>query len=101
MKIQRLALMLPLYTYISWFVGKHRDLNNIAFKLIAYDSINAMDMYQFKLEVLKSSPWKASPYKKEFNSDLSQPIPISKFAVNLFYGNLMAFLPNSDNVKLK
>ncbi|CAG9805055.1 unnamed protein product [Chironomus riparius] len=97
MKLQRIVLMLPLYTYFRWIVGFHRDLNNISFNLMSYGSLSNIEVYQFQLEVLKSSPWKFSSYKKEFKDNFSQPLPINKFAINLLYGDLMAFLPNNEN----
>lgn len=98
MKLQRIVLMLPLYTYFRWLAGLHSDFNNISFNLISYDSLNKIEVYQFQLEVLKSLPWKTSPYKKLFKDDFNQPLPIDKFAVNLLYGDLMAFLPNNENI---
>ena len=97
MKLQRIVLMLPLYTYFRWIVGLHRDLNNISFNLLSYGSLNNIEVYQFQLEVLKSLPWKSSPYKKPFKDNFSQPLPIDKFAINLLNGDLMAFLPNNEN----
>lgn len=86
--------MFSFYKYVRWIFGLYTDLTNISFDLISHEKLNNIELIQFKITHLKSSPWKSSPFNAKCIDQFSKPLPIDQFAKNLIKGELMAFIPD-------
>lgn len=100
MSIQYKILTFQFIKYLRWITGKFIDCTNISVNFLSLSHFaDKIETLEFEINLNSTVPWKKSPFSLKTDSEITKPLSLDAFAMFLIRGEMMAFLPNIQNVK--